>query len=1070
VTGPGATANPVLDWTRSFCAICGVAAILGLAFVPEGLFASRLALGALAILAIAAAAGWLDLLSRKRPHQYLQIQVKEQSSRWWLGVTIGVSVAAALSVQTWFRTGTTIAGGDVVIPSGTAWLARVFEPWTWGGSTLGEPSQLTLALPWAVCLSIVHAFGANAELAQRAWYTTLYVGAGLAALGLFASLRLGPVAALTGSAVYLFNPYTLTWVNVNDNYIVALLLLTGIPAILVAAGTQRLSLRWSIVLLAASAPLIGYAFFNPPLVGIVLAATLTAPLLVAWVDGREAAFRTVRALLLAGPLVLAASAYWTVPAILHLSSIIPRHLLDLSWTWAENRATIRNGIWLNSHWGWPYPEYFPYAGAFDMPPLLLAKFALPAFAFGALVPASATQSRHQRFQRDRKLRLAVAAATVAILIILFSTGTNPPGNIIFVPLYNLPFGWLLREPGRFLIVAALAYSVLIALTMESLWNQQALKEFIRSPRLTVPALRSLAVPAALATAVLLGFPFYSGALVPDTRPTLADWAVSARPTHVQMPDYWADMARFTDSLPTRGGVLVMPPDDWYEMPYNWYYGTDDFVAQLFKRHILLPNAQGYTPASSQLIGAVNLTAQSILKRDWHQVQSLLTVLNTPLVLVRRDIEAPYANHFILPPADLADALSAAPNFALIRSAGPLELFALRGATVAEVEAPSNFMTINSQTPDLRILPQLPSNTALITSEHLAGVPNVVQAPPLETWPKADGQTMVWQPPAPVGSAYSIAELDSKTVVSLDRARTFVEPNSRARVVYAPDATANTLTVSVTGRPALSNGDFAQGAWGPIADCRNVQEAEARPGLGASVLADGAPGGLAALRVSASLDSGCESQTLDWQGGSIVMSLMVHNVLGTAPRICLWETGADRCAALPSLPETNGWSTYRASVSPDPRTTALTLYLYADAYALGRRTIDDYADVQITEVPALPSIALLPNLEYAPTFADRLVVIHNTFSSKWEGPTSSKHVLVDGMLNGWLLPKSSIFSAHYSAAGAFRSADWVSLASLLVILTLVGFGFVRRVARWRLGVRREGRKAADAGLGKTRGGL
>src|SRR5207248_1873737 len=125
-------------------------------------------------------------------------------------VTIAVVVVPALSVQTWFRPGTTIAGGDVAVPNGTAWIGRLFEPWVWGGSTLGEPSQLPMALVKAPIQSITAALGGDPEIAQRILLTTLFVGAGLGALGLFASLRLTPIAALVGTTVYLFNPFVVT--------------------------------------------------------------------------------------------------------------------------------------------------------------------------------------------------------------------------------------------------------------------------------------------------------------------------------------------------------------------------------------------------------------------------------------------------------------------------------------------------------------------------------------------------------------------------------------------------------------------------------------------------------------------------------------------------------------------------------------------------------------------------------------------------------------------------------------------------------------------------------------------
>src|SRR5712692_3475263 len=378
-------ADSGLSLVRRLAVAACLLALLTLGFIGEGGLADRLAVVALVAFGLAVASGWLELITQGRPLRPESNDINHRGSRAWLWVTLAVAIMAWVAVQTWVRPGTTIAGGDVVVPNGTAWIGRLFEPWTWGGSTLGEPTQLSVSLPWAVVVGLVHAFGGDIGTAQRIWYTALFVGAGLAALGLLAALRMGPVAALAGTFVYLFNPYVITWVNTFDNYLAALVVVAAIPAALIAAGTGRLSARWSAALVAATAPLIGYAFLNPPLVGMVVAVLVAPPLVVAWVEGKDAAVRCLRALFLAILLLLIACAYWTVPAFLHLSSGIPSTFTSISgWTWTEGRATIRNGLWLNTHWGWNFTEYFPYGGSYNVLPFSLLKFVLPAIAFSAL--------------------------------------------------------------------------------------------------------------------------------------------------------------------------------------------------------------------------------------------------------------------------------------------------------------------------------------------------------------------------------------------------------------------------------------------------------------------------------------------------------------------------------------------------------------------------------------------------------------------------------------------------------------------------------------------------------------
>src|SRR5207249_3151581 len=102
-------------------------------------------------------------------------------------------------------------------------------------------------------------------------------------------------------------------------------------------------------------------------------------------------------------------------------------------------------------------------------------------------------------------------------LILLSTGTNPPGNLLFDRLYNLPFGWLLREPGRFLIVVDLMYAVLIALTVE--WLIATLSRRYSTLRMSGMWQRMAAVASSVLV-VFPGLPLLTGAVVPDARPVL----------------------------------------------------------------------------------------------------------------------------------------------------------------------------------------------------------------------------------------------------------------------------------------------------------------------------------------------------------------------------------------------------------------------------------------------------------------------------------------------------------------------------------------------------------------------
>src|SRR5207245_3245572 len=103
-------------------------------------------------------------------------QARDESGRSWLIALAVVAIGTGSAVQTWFKAGTAIGTGDIAPPYGIAWLSRIFAPWTWSGSDLGGPSQLQLQLPWAACLWLSDRLGGSPEVAQRVWYTALFMG------------------------------------------------------------------------------------------------------------------------------------------------------------------------------------------------------------------------------------------------------------------------------------------------------------------------------------------------------------------------------------------------------------------------------------------------------------------------------------------------------------------------------------------------------------------------------------------------------------------------------------------------------------------------------------------------------------------------------------------------------------------------------------------------------------------------------------------------------------------------------------------------------------------------------
>jgi len=75
----------------------------------------------------------------------------------------------------------------------------------------------------------------------------------------------------------------------------------------------------------------------------------------------------------------------------------------------------------------------------------------------------------------------------------------------------------------------------------------------------------------------------------------------------------------------------------------------------------------------------------------------------------------------------------------------------------------------------------------------------------------------------------------------------------------------------------------------------------------------------------------------------------------------------------------------------------------------------------------------------------LVVSHTTYSTLWQGSNGDRHVVVDGMLNGWLMPSGSPkFVATYTPNAVFAAGQWISVAALFVAVLLVAWGWRRHL--------------------------
>ncbi len=580
---------------------------------------------------------------------------------WAPGIVV---VACASAAQTWFAGGPP-ARGDVVPPGGTAWLGHLFDASRWTSHSPGTLQASPLALPWALVLGIVHATGGSPALADRLWTTLLFCGVGVGGFCLLAALRLRPAACAVGALVYAFNPYTVSQAGFDPVSLAAMSIVPLLFAWSITSGRSRLWWRWLAALVPA-ALVVGFVATEPSLVLVCAAALAAGPVAAGWLFGRGQFFRTLRRTA-AGLAVLAVgSLYWIVPLAINARSSMGAGQSASAWTALQGRSTLANALWLNTAWNWNLHTYFPYAHYYAQFPLAFLKYLLPIAALAAL----AVVAMAPRSSRTDEHRIAAGAAVVALGIVFLSTGTNFPGYLLFNPLSALPYGWLLDSPGQFLFLTGLAYGTLIAVAVDITVTQE------HRAGVASPSFRWGRVAPALAGVGLLvaaAYPLYSGAVVSAARDGYPS-------DHVTMPRYWTSMAGDVGRLAQPGSVLVLPEDDYYQMPYTWYYGSDTFLSQLLARPVVDPVGQGSSPAPTHLRASVGVIQTAILDRNWVRVDTVARAAGARYVLVRGDIESALPGRAIQDPGVLASAFRADIQTRLVAQRGPLDLFELPSAS------------------------------------------------------------------------------------------------------------------------------------------------------------------------------------------------------------------------------------------------------------------------------------------------------------------------------------------------------------------------------------------------------
>jgi arabinofuranan 3-O-arabinosyltransferase len=676
------------------------------------------------------------------------------------------------------------------------------------------------------------------------------------------------------------------------------------------------------------------------------------------------------------PLAAVFNLWWIAPALLFYGrhpTVTPTANVS-DWSWTHAHASIPNILRLVPIWSWPSPTYFPYAATLERPGLVALAFVPSAVTISSLLVT-----------RGPERRMAVSVVGILAGATLLAKGLHPPLASLNRALYHVPGLWLYREPAsKFGMLVAGTLAIGIALFVSSFRSGSG---------------RRNAALAVVAAATIVSFPLWLGRVIPDNRPELA-------PEHVQIPPYWHELARYLERDP--GRTLVLPPDDYYQMPYRWgYYGDDSLPnALIHSSVVILPNPQppakglGYFEADP---GAASLAARlrlALSRRGFADAARFARALGIRWVIVRRDIDARFPDRTILDPVALSAQLSRSGAFRPVRHFGALDLFEVP-APRASVWATRSVVWLRPSDPPGAALAVAPGFVTEDVSRQLSS-PRLIEpgieghgalrtfptrenererVTVVERWPRGLASTLVAGPHSVrvvlptlraagrelasfgVGATLPLGPQSSTRLFGLDGSIVETARDGQAPIILTGGAHRLT-TYRRAERSVVVGGSFESRTW-KLGNC----DASGRPagavGLGAERVAGGVDGRFA-LRLSAHRDAACEYTPLQGIDASSVyqISLAYRWKHGAPPRLCIWEQEPRRCAPLEPLAARTRWTRSTQLFRLEPTTRHAWLYLYADAQSEPNAVLYDAVRVERFEPARAATFAVRPAESWA----------------------------------------------------------------------------------------------------------
>lgn len=885
----------------------------------------------------------------------IQARVKGVGQQLLSGAAImyGVPVAVAIAMTfRWFRPGQFVAAGDVspFIRDGLA--TELWSGWTHQMTGAGSTSyEMTRSFDVAV-IWIVDLFGGSLAAAQHVQYGLLAAFAAFGAAYFVHSVVTNRVVVGVVGVLAVANPL----VMVSLPLVLPLLSIgvLGVLGGLVLRAAQGVPIR-GVVIGLATVPM-SYLAINPPNLATALMWVVVCLGLATLRSGVTGVRRASLTLLRALPWALALNLWWLIPLALTLRSgnagVEVTAVTDAAnWSWSHVNNSLGNVATLRAHWGWGTQEMLPYSRALSSPLWEAMRWILPLLAVVGAGVAS------------RRIRpLAIGLVALGATLVFFGKGFHAPLSGVNAWLYhNVPMFWLLRDPVNKIGPPL----VLVELMLASIAIETAARVATRMRTPKAVALRSVLV-IVVTGALVAPWPLWSGEVIADDRGSLPS-------THVIVPADWYRAADRVNESPIIGKALVLPLGSFYQLTTTWgYHGADNLAAMLLKRPVLQRAPGGYYSPVAGFQSLLDEVEQQLDSEDQAGVPALLRALGVSHVLVRKDLTSGQVVRPVRDHAVLTQSLGNIPGIRNVATSADVDVYEFAGGMI-DVAAPVKVHSTDPTT-TAAIVSGLPPGAAAISPNAVVGSPTPLIVDPNLGTPfnvESSGTFQVEQQQT----------IKATTIISRDSSGTTLEVRRRdaltidstpvpasmphlftvardAPIAAEADETlhplkpGDTLTVPATGdmvglwQPAATQ---RVGDWSPLEDCLNLDaRTPAAAGLDVELSAS-------SIVLRATAHSACTWAPVagDVERG-YYLSIAHRTISGNPARICVWQVGINRCAALPALTSNGEWTQYGTFVQPEAGTKALRIYLYADGPDTGTPTVTEYRTPTVRSLaPLLP---------------------------------------------------------------------------------------------------------------------